>query len=167
MNLRIHLERERQKSAYYSSSDNNDSDNNGGRGGYDSGGVSSSSSITTSSSSIVTTATTIDISNIVECPLSNDVIFRRGKTLNFHPGNVKFQNLIESHIQEHSIDPNTSLIRRKEIVTEVMNEVCNNSKSKTKSRNESDSGHGGCGYSYGVHYGGRFLTWNMEKQWWL
>ena len=163
MNLRIHLERERQKSAYYSSSSDNDSDNNGGRGGYDSGGVSSSS-ITTSSSSIVTTATTIDISNIVECPLSNDVIFRRGKTLNFHPGNVKFQNLIESHIQEHSIDPNTSLIRRKEIVTEVMNEVCNNSKSKTKSKNksESESGHSGCGYGYGVH-GGRFLTWNMEK----
>ncbi|OEU09099.1 hypothetical protein FRACYDRAFT_249012 [Fragilariopsis cylindrus CCMP1102] len=170
MKLRIHLERERQKSAYYLSSSDNDSDNNGGRGGYDSGGVSSSLSTTSSSSSsIVTTATNIDISTIVECPLSNDVIFRRGKTLNFHPGNVKFQNLIESHIiHEHSIDPNTSLIRRKEIVTEVMNEVCNNSKSKTKSKNESESGHSGCGCGgYGVHYGGRFLTWNMEKQWWL
>ena len=66
MNLRIHLERERQKSAYYSSSSDNDSDNNGCRGSYDSGGVSLSSSSTTSSSSIVTTATTIDISNIVE-----------------------------------------------------------------------------------------------------
>ena len=84
MNLRIHLERERQKSAiYYSSSDNDSSDNNGGCGGYDSGGVSSSSSTTSSSSSIVTTATIIDISNIVECPLSNDVIFRRGKNIEF------------------------------------------------------------------------------------
>ena len=44
-----------------------------------------------------------------------------------------------------------------------MNEVCNISKSKTKLKNESESRHGGCGCgSYSVH-GGRFLTWNMEK----
>ena len=49
-----------------------------------------------------------------------------------------------------------------------MNEVYNNGKSKTKSKNESESGYGGYGgYGYGMHGGGRFLTWNMEKQWWL
>ena len=78
---------------------------------------------------------------IVECPLSNDVIFRRGRTMNFHPGNVRFQNLIELHIHEHSVNPNTSLIRRKEIEIEILNEILNS-----------------CG---------RFLTWITEKKWWL
>ncbi|OEU05873.1 hypothetical protein FRACYDRAFT_257639 [Fragilariopsis cylindrus CCMP1102] len=78
---------------------------------------------------------------IVECPLSNDVIFRRGKTMNFHSGNIKFQNLIESRICEYFINPNTSLSRRKEIEIDILNEVLNS-----------------CG---------RFLTWIAEKKWWL
>ncbi|MGK3753049.1 MAG: hypothetical protein ACI8RD_005356, partial [Bacillariaceae sp.] len=82
--------------------------------------------------------------NIVECPLSNDVIFRRGKTMNVHSGNVKFQNLIESHIYEHSIDLNTPPLRRAEIEIELMNEVQI--------------------HKQGVS--GRFLTWNIEKKWW-
>ena len=78
---------------------------------------------------------------IVECPLSNDVIFRRGKTMNFHSGNIKFQNLIESRICEYFINPNTSLSRRKEIEIDILNEILNS-----------------CG---------RFLTWIAEKKWWL
>jgi hypothetical protein len=131
MKLRTHLECEKQKS--YSS----DSDNSNSGGGYDSGGVS------TTSSAITTTTTTIH--DIVECPLSNDVIFRRGKTMNVHPGNVKFQNLIESRIYEHSIDLNTPPLRRTEIEIELMNEV------QIPEQGVS----------------GRFLTWNIEKKWWL
>jgi hypothetical protein len=131
MKLRKHLECEKQKS--YSS----DSDNSNSGGGYDSGGVS------TTSSAITTTTTTIH--DIVECPLSNDVIFRRGKTMNVHPGNVKFQNLIESRIYEHSIDLNTPPLRRTEIEIELMNEV------QIPEQGVS----------------GRFLTWNIEKKWWI
>ncbi|OEU14423.1 hypothetical protein FRACYDRAFT_240962 [Fragilariopsis cylindrus CCMP1102] len=78
---------------------------------------------------------------IVECPLSNDVIFRRGKTMNFHSGNVKFQNLIESHLYEYFINPDTTLSRRKEIEIEILNEILNS--------------------------GGRFLTWITVNKWWL
>ncbi|MGK3759205.1 MAG: hypothetical protein ACI8RD_011522 [Bacillariaceae sp.] len=123
-----HLEREKQ----YSS----DSDNSNSGGGYDSGGVSATSS----------TITTTTIENIVECPLSNDVVFRRGKPLNFHVGNVNFQNLIESRIYEHTIDQNTPPLRRTEIEIEIFNEVFRKPK-----QGES----------------GRFLTWNKEKKWWL
>ena len=84
--------------------------------------------------------------NIVECPLSNDVIFRRGKTMNYHLGNAKFQDLIESHIYEHSIDSDTSLLRRTEIEVDVFIEV-------VRGGGNSDSG--------------RFLTWNVEKKWWM
>ena len=40
--------------------------------------------------------------NIVECPGSNDVIFRRGKSMTCHPGNVMFQSLIESRLEAHT-----------------------------------------------------------------
>jgi hypothetical protein len=132
MKLRKHLECEKQKS--YSS----DSDNSNSGGGYDSGGVSTTSST-------ITTTTTTTIHDIVECPLSNDVIFRRGKTMNVHSGNVKFQNLIESRIYEHSIDLNTPPLRRTGIEIELMNEV------QIPEQGVS----------------GRFLTWNIEKKWWI
>jgi len=86
---------------------------------------------------------------IVECPLSNDVIFRRGKTMNIHLGNLKFQNLIEAHVYEHTIDLDTSPIRRIEIEIELMNEV----RKKLEKTNGCDSG--------------RFLTWDVENSWWL
>jgi hypothetical protein len=89
---------------------------------------------------------------IVECPSSNDVIFRRGKPMNIHSGNVKFQNVIESYIYEHSIDPNTPLLRRKEIEIEILNEVLKPKKNNGSGRGDS---------------GGRFLTWNIEKKWWV
>ena len=39
------------------------------------------------------------LNSIVECPGSNDVVFRMGRSMNYHPGNVKFQNIIESQFQ--------------------------------------------------------------------
>jgi hypothetical protein len=39
---------------------------------------------------------------IVECPGSTDVVFRRGKSMLYHPGNNMFQSLIESKLQEHT-----------------------------------------------------------------
>ena len=35
--------------------------------------------------------------NIIECPGSNDVLFRPSKMIKGHPGNVKFHSLIESY----------------------------------------------------------------------
>ena len=35
------------------------------------------------------------MSNVVECPNSNDVAFRQGTSLNCHPGNVRFRSLVE------------------------------------------------------------------------
>ena len=77
---------------------------------------------------------------IVECPGSNDVVFRRGKSLNYHPGNVKFQNMIESQFQHHS-DPNTTQARKEAIEIKVIQNVKKD--------------------------GGRFLKWDSDKGWWI
>jgi hypothetical protein len=146
INLRTYLEHEEQthvinnNNSTPASSDINNS-------GYDSDVVSTPSP---PSHLLYYLANTNDI--IVECPLSNDVIFRRGKIMNLHSGNEKFQDLIESYIYEHSIDPNTPLSRRKEIEIEILNEVL-----KPKNNN----------YCGGGESGGRFLTWNMKKKWWV
>jgi hypothetical protein len=91
---------------------------------------------------------------IVECPSSNDVIFRMGESMNFHLGNIHFQSLIESRIHEHSIDVNTTQLRKAEIGIEIMNEVL-----KPEEKNN------GCGGGGGES--GRFLTWDRKKKWWL
>ena len=78
---------------------------------------------------------------IVECPGSNDVIFRRGKSMNYHPGNVKFLNLIESNIQEHTFDTKTTQIRRMAIEEGIIRQVREG--------------------------GGRFLTWDIDNCWWI
>jgi len=80
-------------------------------------------------------------SHIVECPGSNDVIFRRGKSMNYHPGNVKFLNLIESDIQEHTFDAKTTQTRRMAIEKGIIRKVREG--------------------------GGRFLTWEIENCWWV
>ena len=41
------------------------------------------------------------VSNNIECPGLNDVIFRSGKNHMSHPGNVMFQGIIESKHKEH------------------------------------------------------------------
>jgi len=80
-------------------------------------------------------------SHLVECPGSNDVIFRRGKAMNHHPGNAKFLNLIELRIYEHTIDPETSPTRRMAIEMELIHQI----------RQE----------------GGRFLKWEIDRGWWV
>jgi hypothetical protein len=79
--------------------------------------------------------------NIVECPLTNDVIFRRGRSMSYHPGNAAFQNLIEAHIYEHTIDPNTTKDRKLAIEMELVETV--------------------------RKQGGRFLKWEIDKSWWV
>ena len=39
-----------------------------------------------------------DMSKVVECPYSNDVIFRQGTSLFCHPGNAKFRSLVEKTV---------------------------------------------------------------------
>lgn len=38
---------------------------------------------------------------IVECPKSNDVLFRQGTTIYAHPGNVRFRSLVEQKVFNH------------------------------------------------------------------
>jgi len=80
------------------------------------------------------------MADIVECPGSKDVIFRRGKSMSYHYGNVKFQNLIESKIYEHTIDPETTLQRRVAIEKELIQQIRDD--------------------------GGRFLKWETGECWW-
>jgi len=80
------------------------------------------------------------LSHLVECPGSNDVLFRRGKAMNYHPGNAKFLNLIELRIYEHTIDPETTPTRRMAIEMELIHQIRQD--------------------------GGRFLKWEIDKGWW-
>eukprot|EP00536_Pseudo-nitzschia_multiseries_P007349 jgi/Psemu1/324719/estExt_fgenesh1_pg.C_1730003 len=75
--------------------------------------------------------------DIVECPGSNDVIFRRGKSMTYHPGNVTFQSLIEAHLQGHTAANQAGKLA---IVSELINVI------RAK--------------------GGRFLTWDSKHSWW-
>jgi len=77
--------------------------------------------------------------SIVECPGSNDVVFRMGKSMDYHPGNIKFQNVIESQLQYHS-DPNTTKAQKDAIVIEVIQHIKKD--------------------------GGRFLKWESDNGWW-
>uniref|UniRef100_A0A7S4ENX2 DUF6824 domain-containing protein n=1 Tax=Pseudo-nitzschia australis TaxID=44445 RepID=A0A7S4ENX2_9STRA len=102
-----------------------------------------SSSNSEEESSLASTGVDIHMpmSNIVECPLSADVVFRRGRSLNFHPGNVMFENLIELRIHEHTIDPGTTQSRRRALEMTLIEKVRSN--------------------------GGRFLKWEADKCWWV
>ena len=77
---------------------------------------------------------------IVECPGSNDVLFRRGKSMTYHPGNgCLFHNLLEANIQEFRT---ASQVRKVAIVNTVIDHI----------RTEK---------------GGRFLTWDAKNNWWV
>ncbi len=76
---------------------------------------------------------------IVECPGSNDVVFRRGKSMTYHPGNVMFQSLIESRLEEHD---NANQAGKLAIVLQLIQHIQNEK-------------------------GGRFLTWDASNNWWL
>mmetsp|Transcript_39887 Transcript_39887/g.44550 ORF Transcript_39887/g.44550 Transcript_39887/m.44550 type:complete len:614 (-) Transcript_39887:459-2300(-) len=80
------------------------------------------------------------MNSIVECPGSNDVVFRMGKSMNYHPGNIKFQNMIDSQFQHHS-GPYTTRTQKEAIETEVIQNV--------------------------KREGGRFLKWESDKGWWI
>ena len=54
--------------------------------------------------------------NIIECPGSNDVLFRPSKLVKGHPGNVKFQSLIEYY---HEIGMGITAAS-KEIISEIL-----------------------------------------------
>merc|ERR1712238_326127 len=47
----------------------------------------------------------INIYDIVDCPRSTDIIFRKGKSYLNNPGNVYFRSLIEATNREHSLLP--------------------------------------------------------------
>lgn len=76
---------------------------------------------------------------IVECPGSNDVIFRRGKSMTYHTGNVMFQSLIELRLEEHT---NANQAGKISVVLSLIEYI----------KQEK---------------GGRFLTWDAKNNWWL
>jgi len=76
---------------------------------------------------------------IVECPGSTDVIFRRGKSMAYHPGNNMFQGLIESRLEEHT---EANQAEKMAIVLSLIQQI-----EKEK--------------------GGRFLTWDSKNNLWL
>jgi hypothetical protein len=51
------------------------------------------------------------MSSVVDCPNSNDVVFRQGTSLYCHPGNVRFRSLVEStvvRLRESSTNTNSN-----------------------------------------------------------
>lgn len=76
---------------------------------------------------------------IIECPGSSDVIFRRGKSMTYHPGNVMFQSLIEARLDDHT---NANQAGKLSIVLSLIQHIQRNR-------------------------GGRFLTWDSKNNWWL
>mmetsp|Transcript_26121 Transcript_26121/g.54970 ORF Transcript_26121/g.54970 Transcript_26121/m.54970 type:complete len:255 (+) Transcript_26121:470-1234(+) len=77
--------------------------------------------------------------NVIECPGSNDVVFRRGKSMTCHPGNAMFQSLIESRLEAHT---EANQAGKLTIVLELIHTI-----RSVK--------------------GGRFLTWNSKFNWWM
>ena len=75
---------------------------------------------------------------IVECPRSNDVVFRTGKSNMCNPGNAMFFNLIESRMQEHSA---ATQLERSEITKSIIWTIRNS--------------------------GGRFLGWDNSRSGWI
>ena len=80
---------------------------------------------------------TSHLDSTVECPGSNDVIFRGGQAYLCHPGNVMFRSLIETRFEEHSRSPNSE--GKTSITWWVISQVEKN--------------------------GGRFLVW--DNGWWI
>lgn len=78
-------------------------------------------------------------STIVECPGSSDVIFRRGKSMMYHPGNAMFHSLIESRLEEHT------KAKQAEKLNIVLSLIQHIQQEK----------------------GGRFLIWDGKNNWWL
>lgn len=73
----------------------------------------------------------------VECPGINDVLFNRGKSCQFHPGNATFKGMLEAKKNQHLV---ANQMEKKKLAAEIMEEVV--------SRN------------------GRFLYWE-KPGWWV
>jgi len=56
----------------------------------------------------------------VECPGINDVLFHRGKSCKYHPGNATFKGMLEAKKNQHLIANQTE---KKEIALDIMEEV--------------------------------------------
>lgn len=81
-------------------------------------------------------------SSFIDCPNSNDVVFRMGSRMLRHPGNVAFRGLIESKIEDTSKVPPWSVQKTKEdIAIEIVREVVQEKK-------------------------GRFLIWHNKDECW-
>ena len=76
--------------------------------------------------------------SIVECPGSKDVLFRRAGSCSAHPGNVHFNNLVETKKELHSQCKTNDAKYR--LIWSIVEEI------------ESQ--------------GGRFYVWDMKKCWW-
>eukprot|EP00537_Pseudo-nitzschia_pungens_P010782 CAMPEP_0172385840 /NCGR_PEP_ID=MMETSP1061-20121228/3452_1 /TAXON_ID=37318 /ORGANISM="Pseudo-nitzschia pungens, Strain cf. pungens" /LENGTH=554 /DNA_ID=CAMNT_0013114997 /DNA_START=285 /DNA_END=1952 /DNA_ORIENTATION=+ len=85
----------------------------------------------------------VAVSTFIDCPQSNDVVFRSGSTMIHNPGNVVFRGLIESKIQDWYTNGATwtSPKTKDDIATEIVQEVLENRK-------------------------GRFLTWDSKDDCW-
>jgi hypothetical protein len=74
--------------------------------------------------------------SIIECPGSNDVVFRSGTSMSCHPGNVRFRCMVES---KHDTPSNVSQTTQAELAEQLIEEI--------ESR------------------GGRFLKWDNRGYW--
>ncbi len=73
---------------------------------------------------------------IIECPGSNDVVFRSGTSMSCHPGNVRFRCMVES---KHEIPSVVSQTTQAELAEQLIKEI--------EAR------------------GGRFLKWDNRGYW--
>jgi len=64
--------------------------------------------------------TTADGGLVIECPGLNDVLFNRGKSCQFHPGNVIFRGALESTKRKHWLANQTV---KKQLAWQLMEEV--------------------------------------------
>lgn len=74
--------------------------------------------------------------SIIECPGSNDVVFRSGTSMSYHPGNVRFRCLVQSKHENPEI---LSQMTQAELAEQLIQEI--------KKR------------------GGRFLKWDNRGYW--
>ena len=65
------------------------------------------------------------VSMIVECPSLSDVLFRQGKSMFNHPGNVMVRNLIQSKHKEQILAEQKEKVKinRRKIISEITEEI--------------------------------------------
>jgi len=78
----------------------------------------------------------------IDCPGSNDVLFRSGSAMNSNPGNVKFRSLLESKIQEVISSRKLPAKTKEDIAKEIIEEISHRRK-------------------------GRFLRWDNDDSCWI